>query len=250
MKALSALPLWLAISLWLAASPSAAAGQQTPRHLWLGEAARDGELLVVPLEMDDFSGVVAGDLDLVFDSAQVRVAAVRPGALLEGFSLFSNTIDDTLKISFAGFQPGTGSGTLLEIAVETEGTAPRFAFAAIVLSAADGATIPVEYEVPTAVEQEIRAPGEAGLRLSFPNPFNGQTTLSFSLAAPGPASLAIYNLAGQVVRVLVEEMLPAGEHRVVWDGRNEAGQEVGSGVYMYRLQAGAFSQFKGMAMVR
>jgi hypothetical protein len=250
MKALSALPLWLAISLWLAASPSAAAGQQTPRHLWLGEPVSEGEALVIPLEMDDFSGAVAGDLDLIFDSARVQVSEVRPGALLEGFSLFSNTIGDTLKISFAGARPGTGSGTLLEIVARTDGDPPQFAFALVVLSAADGSAIPVEYEVPTAVEQETPHPGGTGLRLSFPNPFNGQTTLSFSLAEPGPVRLAIYNLAGQQVRVVVDSVLPAGEHWAVWDGRDEEGREVSSGVYMYRLQAGAFSQLRHLAIVK
>ena len=250
MKKIAGFPVWLAIIFWLAVPASGVDLQQTLRHLRLGEPVSEGEGLVVPLEIDDFSGVVAADLDLVFDSAQVRVSAVRPGSLLEGFSLFSNTIGDTLKISFAGFQPGEGGGLLLEIALETDVTAPRFAFAAIVLSAADGSTIPVEYEVPTAVEQETRPPGDTGLGLSFPNPFNGQTTLVFELAAPESVKLEIYNLAGQVVRVLVDGAMPAGEHQVVWDGRDQLGREGGSGVYMYGLQAGAFSQFQRMDMVK
>lgn len=250
MKAIPGLPLWLAITLWVVVPSPGADLQQTPRHLWLGELVSEAGGLIVPLEIDDFSGVVAADLDLIFDSAQVRVSAVRPGDLLAGFSLFSNTIGDTLKISFAGFQPGTGSGALLEIVVETESPPPRFAFAAIILSAADGSTIPVEYEVPTAVEQEPSRPGATGLRVNFPNPFNGQTTLRFELAEPGPVKLTIYNLAGQAVRVLVDGVLPAGEHQVVWDGRDEGGREVGSGLYEAQFHGAGHRQAMGVVVIR
>ena len=63
-------------------------------------------------------------------------------------------------------------------------------------------------------------------------------------------TLAVYNALGQQVRQLVARELPAGQHQVGWDGRDELGQQVSSGVYMYRLQAGSFSQLKRMIMIK
>lgn len=71
-----------------------------------------------------------------------------------------------------------------------------------------------------------------------PNPFRDQSTLQYELPAPGPVHLAVYDAAGRSVRVLEDGLRAAGSHRTVWDGRNEAGQRVATGVYFYRLRAG------------
>jgi len=73
---------------------------------------------------------------------------------------------------------------------------------------------------------------------NFPNPFNPTTTISFYLSRPGRVSLAIYDVAGRSVRRLVDENLTFGRTDVEWDGRDDNGTEVGSGVYFYRLKAG------------
>ena len=74
--------------------------------------------------------------------------------------------------------------------------------------------------------------------VSMPNPFNPSTTLHVQLPASGPTSLTLYNLSGQVVRRLVDGWLDAGVYAYEWEGRDEQGQPVGSGVYVYRLRAG------------
>ncbi len=68
---------------------------------------------------------------------------------------------------------------------------------------------------------------------NYPNPFNPRTTIVFSLAQPGRASLKIYDLSGRVVATLRDELLSAGEHRVVWDGTDAAGHSVSAGTYFY-----------------
>lgn len=76
----------------------------------------------------------------------------------------------------------------------------------------------------------------------FPNPFNPSTTLRFTLPEGGPASLAIFNLRGQIVRELCSADLKEGEHSCVWDGRDSLGREVPSGVYFARLKTRAGSR--------
>ena len=76
------------------------------------------------------------------------------------------------------------------------------------------------------------------LRQNYPNPFNPTTTIDFYLAAAAKTSLKIFDVGGHLVKTLVDQSLPYGRHTVTWDGRNNAGQGVSSGVYLYRLVAG------------
>jgi ligand-binding sensor domain-containing protein len=85
-------------------------------------------------------------------------------------------------------------------------------------------------------ETQVNHPLEVRLR-NYPNPFNPSTAISFILLEKGPAALGIYNLRGQLVRQLCRrEFLPKGEHNYVWNGKDETGREVSSGVYFARLQ--------------
>ena len=84
---------------------------------------------------------------------------------------------------------------------------------------------------------------------NYPNPFNPTTTISYSLAESDNARLVVYNSLGQQVRTLADGPQVAGVHVVQWDGRDENGQKVSSGVYFYRLIAGRFMQTNRMMMV-
>lgn len=75
-----------------------------------------------------------------------------------------------------------------------------------------------------------------------PNPFNPSTTISFDLARPGSVTLAIYDLRGARLRTLIRGPLPAGQHRVTWQGRDERGLAVGSGIYVISLTADGTTQ--------
>jgi flagellar hook assembly protein FlgD len=78
----------------------------------------------------------------------------------------------------------------------------------------------------------------ARLLRNFPNPFNPRTTVEFALSHDATASLRVYDARGRLVRTLLESYVAAGKHSVTWDGRNDQGVTVVSGVYFLRLQAG------------
>ncbi len=84
--------------------------------------------------------------------------------------------------------------------------------------------------------EEIQSPAITKLRGNYPNPFNPETTIVFSLASASATRLSIYNLKGQKVADLLNDTLSAGEHRMVWNGRDARGQSVSSGIYFVRLQ--------------
>lgn len=99
-------------------------------------------------------------------------------------------------------------------------------------------------------------PRRFSLQRNYPNPFNPSTTLAFHLPKSAEASLVIYNALGQRVRSLVSANLPAGIHTINWDGRNDNGGSLPSGIYLARFQANtgdgsqAFQQTRKLLMVK
>ncbi len=74
------------------------------------------------------------------------------------------------------------------------------------------------------------------LHQNYPNPFNPTTTIAYNLASDGPVTLEVYNIKGQKVTTLVNKQQSAGSHTIVWDGKDDSGRAVSSGVYHYRLR--------------
>ncbi len=93
-------------------------------------------------------------------------------------------------------------------------------------------------------------PGRPRLEPCAPNPFNPSTTVRFGLPAAAVVRLCIYDLAGRLVRTLVDERLPAGWHRADWDGRYETGQGAVSGVYFCRLEVAGVRETRRLTLVR
>lgn len=102
----------------------------------------------------------------------------------------------------------------------------------------------------SAPDQEGASAAMTRLYQNHPNPFNPRTAIRFSLAADGPAKLVIYDVNGRRIRTLVDNGLKAGMHEVVWDGTDDAGRTVTSGVYWSQLQAGDYSSNKKMVVLK
>jgi len=88
------------------------------------------------------------------------------------------------------------------------------------------------------------------LHQNYPNPFNPQTHIAFSLPEQSQVTITVVNILGQTVTTLVDAPLPAGEHSVMWNGLDENGRPVASGVYFYRMKAGTFVEAKKMVLLK
>ncbi|MGH7453199.1 MAG: FlgD immunoglobulin-like domain containing protein, partial [bacterium] len=93
-------------------------------------------------------------------------------------------------------------------------------------------------------------PREFSLSQNSPNPFNPSTTIEYELPQQVEVKLLIFDILGQHVRTLVNQTQQAGHYAITWDGRNENGQQVASGTFLYQLRAGNFVQTRRMALVR
>jgi len=106
---------------------------------------------------------------------------------------------------------------------------------------------PVEVMVKS---DQAAIPESYALSQNYPNPFNPGTTIRYSLPQEGLTQLRVYNTLGQMVKTLVDGDQPAGEHAVYWDGTDDNGRRLSSGIYFYKLQAGDFSAAKKLVFVR
>jgi len=87
----------------------------------------------------------------------------------------------------------------------------------------------------------VEMPGEFSLSAAYPNPFNPSTTLEYSIPAESHISLVVYDALGRKVAILVDGIMKPGSYTAVWDGRDESGSMLGSGLYIYRFTAGSFT---------
>lgn len=93
-------------------------------------------------------------------------------------------------------------------------------------------------------------PTRFALEQNYPNPFNPSTSIAFGLPETAGVNLIVYDLLGRKVATIAEGVRPAGWHTAQWDGRDDAGKPVASGIYLYRLQSGQFMQTRKMLLVR
>ncbi len=93
-------------------------------------------------------------------------------------------------------------------------------------------------------------PESFALHQNYPNPFNPETRIRFDLTKPGKVELAIYDLTGRQVRLLLSESRAAGTYSVTWDGRDDQGKLVPSGIYFYRLKVGDAVQTRRMVFLQ
>ncbi len=128
---------------------------------------------------------------------------------------------------------------------DSEGTPPRFGRLVIPVVAAPELPMDADDTDPDAL-----IPTSYGLRQNYPNPFNPTTTISYSLESRGFVEISIYNVRGQRVRTLVSYEHDAGSHKVVWDGKNESGKGVSSGMYFYKMTSGDHVSARKMLLLK
>ncbi len=107
-------------------------------------------------------------------------------------------------------------------------------------------------EPPTAVgeSREGRQPTSFALLQNYPNPFNSGTLIRFALPQSQDIALSVYNLTGQKIATLAQGLRPAGSYAIHWDGRDEQGRALASGLYFYRLQSAAQIKTRKLLLVR
>jgi hypothetical protein len=105
------------------------------------------------------------------------------------------------------------------------------------------------YDIPSGTGDKLSDPAGFALEQNLPNPFNPATRIEFHVPATAEISLAIYDVRGRLVTMLVNGISEPGSYTVSWDGTDAGGQRVSSGVYFYRLRSGQFAHTRKMVLL-
>ncbi len=101
-----------------------------------------------------------------------------------------------------------------------------------------------------SAEADAGIPIDFSLKQNYPNPFNPSTTITFDLSEDSDVKISIYDMTGRLIRELVNQTMTIGSKKINWDGKDEAGNPVSGGIYLYNLQTGDYSQTKKMVLLR
>ncbi len=126
-------------------------------------------------------------------------------------------------------------------------------FAKVVVSVSDlaGQSVTQSWTpLVTGIQMLEGLPTKFALSQNYPNPFNPTTNISFDVSKPSNVVIVVYDILGQQVRTLVDQNMMPGRYNETWDGTNNLGQQVTSGIYFYRMQAGNFVQMKKMMFLK
>ena len=166
-------------------------------------------------------------------------------------------LDGTLHIILdQGYTPEFGDEFIVGSGAAINGTFASIEKPAGVEIAVDypgGNTVRVIIQSTTDVtieEAESGLPGKFALSQNYPNPFNPSTQIDFAIIERNPVNLTIYDILGREVIRLVDKTMPAGSYKVTWDGRNNAGERISSGIYLYRLKAGDDEAVAKMILIK
>jgi hypothetical protein len=185
------------------------------------------------------AGAAAAEIEIEVPEG-VRIDAVK-ATLPEDWTLVHRFESGVIRLALAGSGP-LPAGSLARLRFDaSQGS-----------QAAITGHVAFNDQAPQALNRiEVTAlPQTFALEQNFPNPFNPNTQIRYRLPAAGRIELGIFNVVGQQVRRLVEGTQVAGLHQVDWDGRDEAGHRVESGLYFYRLETDAAVQTRKMLLVK
>ena len=99
-------------------------------------------------------------------------------------------------------------------------------------------------------EEAVKLPQHFALEQNYPNPFNPTTTIAYQIPRPALVRIDIYNMLGQHIKTLVNRKHAAGRYQVIWDGMDDNGTNVASGMYFYRMQAAGFSSMRKLLLLK
>lgn len=243
---------------------------------------KSDRIVTIPLEITNESNLMAADIPLRFSEGVTLKSVDFENTRVEHFDLKVSNINNETNVVIIGLLTQM-SPTMVPDLESGEGPIAHLVFQIDDPSVSEVTLEAVEIEEPnhklmfiyhtvgsdgkpngqreafpsfTSASFSVDGDDNSGLPMTFamaqnyPNPFNPTTEISFSLPTNQYVELDIFNVLGQKVRSLVNQDMAAGEHTVMWDGRNSGGATVSSGVYFYRIAAGDFTDTKKMMMLK
>lgn len=208
----------------------------------LSKATNNGEadMMNIPIELNDADKVYSISISLKYDEKLINVEDVR-AKLPDSWVMVYNDDESFVNIAMAGTDP-LPSGSLGAIVVEMKDPTEK---------ANVTGEVTINESAASTIELNVQAlPYKYDLSQNYPNPFNPTTTIKYQIPEQAKVSLVVYNQLGQVVKTLVDQEQDAGYYKVRWNGDNNFGSKVASGVYIFRMHTDSFVSVKKMVFLK
>ena len=226
---------------------------------WVRQTSTNGNTLYGVFMTDATTGTAVGSYGTILRTSDVLTAVLITGfsarPVDDGIALTWSLFTDERIDGFSIYRSGGGDSgerllndqpigaTTREYIDETALPGVRYRYTLVVSGAQSGdiRSAPVEAERPVSTTL---------LYQSHPNPFNPVTSIRYEIARASHVTLRVYSPSGQLVRTLVDRKLSPGSRETTWDGTNDAGTPVASGIYIYRLRAGTVTESRKMTLLK
>ena len=239
---------WSAPGFELAAAPKATTGFASVK--W-GKIQRSSALqIVVPIKIDISGDLLSAEMELSFDSELLHLQNVTLGKRFDSFYIDYQLHENVLEIALAGAKPVNTNVEMLEL---TFGIPDQKLSSETVLEMRDISLNEGQITADNSANQLIfnpSVPQSSELFQNHPNPFNPETKIEYQLLEKAQVKIEVYNLVGQKIRTLESKEREAGHYSVIWDGCDEFGNKVVSGIYLYQIKAGNFVKTRKMALMK
>jgi hypothetical protein len=214
-----------------------------------GILGEQGTNAVLSVNIDDATDIVSTGITMSYDPNVLKPLKVSTADLTSGYMIADNIADNQIRIALAGGKPLSGSGSLANIDFQMIKTVGDNAISSVSISGVqlNGGRIRATTESQISTRS---IPKVFALSQNYPNPVSGATDIRYQLPVTCKVDLKIYNLTGRLVRTLVSDKKQAGYYIAHWDGKDDLGDEVASGVYFYRIKAANFEQTKRLVILK
>ncbi|UCE20199.1 MAG: choice-of-anchor D domain-containing protein, partial [Gemmatimonadota bacterium] len=211
----------------------------------------------LPIFMETATEIYGLQFRLKFGSEFFIPALPRLTERSAHMTLVSNITDDGLIVVIyspegRAVPAGTEPVVIIPFRMQDTGSVTRsikMEFEGVILAVSCRENIPVEIE-PISFKKDTFVPESWSLLQNYPNPFNPETSIGYHVPRPEHVKVIVFNTLGQMIRTLVDGMQQPGAYTVRWDGYDNSGRPLPSGIYFYQLTAGDYSQTKRMILIK
>lgn len=227
----------------------------------LADQQTNAKTIRMELWADGIDHLAMGHIQVEFDQRALQFKSASAGQLLSrgdaSTAFFADAGKGAIDISMSRLAPkgqspevnGSGVLAVFEFEKKNNSAQPLVNVAELDFRSADNAEITIDSRPDFSLDSG-ETPTAFSLSQNYPNPFNSSTQMQFNVPQSSLVQITVMNVLGQPVRTLVNARLEAGSHRVVWNGKNEFGQEVAGGIYLVRMKAGSFQQTREMVYLK
>ena len=218
--------------------------------------------ITVPINVNNAEGIISADITLTYDPKVVIATKVSTTSFTSDYLIAYKIMAGEIRIALAGSRPLRGNGPLVNVTFDAAkevkvGDESPLTLAHVSLNEGNirstntSGMLTISFISNGAMESTAREiPKKFILYVNYPNPFCSETKIRYALPEDSDVTLKIYDITGQLVRVLVDELQEAGYYTVSWDGKDKNGREVPSGIYFYRIEAGSFVTTRKAVLLR